>query len=100
MDTVALNNIKELLVNKSIEQGSTPQIATQEAENIIEVLRQPDYSMACQLIMGLVVALMFEGTERDVQVKTLILSLAPQVIPYLTPDKKAKLESLINGFTS
>lgn len=100
MDKAALENIKQLIIRKSREQGVDEDSALQQADNVIAVISQPDGTTSYQLISGLVVALMFDGAEQDQQMKELILSIAPQVMPHLNPDKQSKLEALLNEMKS
>jgi hypothetical protein len=96
VDREALENIKKLIITKSLEQGIDEDVALQHANVAIDEISRPDGTASYQLLTGLVVALMFDGESRDQQIRELILSIAPQVMPHLSADKQRKLESLVN----
>jgi len=95
MDKEALASIKTLIIEKSKQQGISEDVASIHADNIIEELKNPDASPSFSMLSGFVTALMFDGAERDEQLKDLIVTVGPQVMPYLDEEKQAKLQVAI-----
>lgn len=95
MDKEALASIKTLIIEKSKKHGISEDVASIHADNIIEELKHPDASPSFSMLSGLVTALMFDGAERDEQLKDLIVTVGPQVMPYLDEEKQTKLQAAI-----
>ncbi|MBY8161371.1 hypothetical protein KW506_03330 [Vibrio fluvialis] len=95
MDKEALASVKNLIIEKSKKHGISEDVASIHADNIIEELSHPDGSPSFSMLSGLVTALMFDGAERDDQLKDLIVTVGPQVIPYLDEEKQVKLQAAI-----